>query len=156
MVIPGRHHRMLGAETGKLGVRGLQRIGGAQGFQPGIGIPAIIAVIIVADHQEQLRIGRGNLRPHMLRGGLVVAAAEGDAGERGRRRQRGGRPGLGHHQSLAQLGIIGREQLVRREADADRHVACLAMIIGHERRGRETGSGERGGSEQRQAHGEAP
>ena len=155
MIVPGRHHRELRSETGEFGVRGLQGIGAAQALQPGIGVPAGIAIDIVADHQEQLGLLRRDLRPHVLRGVLVVAAAEGDAGERGRGRKRRVGPGLGHRHLLAQLGIVGREQLVGRQADADRGLprrGVPGMIVSQQRRGGETGGGKGGSGEQRAAH----
>ena len=125
-------------------MRGLLGIGGAQRPEPGIAVPRIVAIDVVADHQERLRFLARDLVPHVLFGRLVVAAAEREPGYRGRGVQRRVRTGFGQLDRLAQGREIGGKQIVRAKRDFALRIIGLRCRAGI-RESRGGGGGDQGG-----------
>ena len=120
VIVPGDHHRNVCAERGEFGRVRLHPVGFAQRRERGIAAPHLIAVIVVANEQEQLRVGRCDAVPHVLRTRLVIAAAKGKPGDDAFRSKRG----IGRRDRqvdrLFKLRIIGCQQLFSGKRDLGR------------------------------------
>ena len=107
VIVPGRQHRNVAAEAREFWMARLFGIAAAQIHEARSAIPALVAIDVIPDQHEQLRVLRRDLRPHMLAARLMVAASEGESGQRSALVQRHALRRARQRRLARHRGIIG-------------------------------------------------